>query len=320
MDKITRRVLLFGGLIAVFNKNRIAGAIGRAVGACEAPEVDEQTLNKYPSSQARFPDAAYRDTYGDRQYTLIGDSNHTDRRIYKYFFSDRNINLMAQSGIKNLCLERDQAKQPLIDQLQDGKISPDEFAAEYFPKGVDLEARPRLAQRRKLFTQALVKMGNLGIKVHLVDEYIRKQDIVDEVEQMHEDTCNSDLPISDGIYATYAVSNLWDIITGRKDVVDANRSRRDDRDRTALIQEKCGNEPSVVIFGKDHFARHGSSIKSLLGAENVRHIEVVGSKAYYDNSSTSKPDYVHFVANQEMHEHVETAPLYAPAPEPKPTR
>jgi len=291
MSKLTRRALLFGSLGAAAGvitlKDEIAMAIGRVAGACDTPEVDAQTAQKYPSSQARFPDTAYNEIYGDRQYTLIGDSNHTDKRIYNHFFSDRNIGLMAQAGIKNVCLERDQAKQPLIDQLQSGEITPEEFAAEYFPKDVDLEANPRLAQRRELFTQALVKMADLRIKVHLVDTL--NQDLedageqgfnaYDEMTQMYEDMCDSDLPMTEGATITYALSNLWDLLNSRGSARDLSLERRDDRVRAEIIKERCGDELSVVMFGSDHFSRSHIGIKAL-----------------------------------------ETAPRQAPAPERKPTR
>lgn len=58
---------------------------------------------------------------------LIGDSDHTNRGVRSLLTSEALIKSLAESGVHHLAIEVPEQYQPLIENYQQGKISPDQF-------------------------------------------------------------------------------------------------------------------------------------------------------------------------------------------------
>ncbi len=305
---INRRTLLLGGagaLATLWNADKIAIGIGGNIGLCNQP--DSKLPNIPPSSQTQ---TSYAEIYGQTQFTLVGDSNHSDLRIQDYFFSDENIEMMAKAGIKNVCLERGFEGQPLFDALQNGEITPEDFVIEkYKTSSEEIESTLWLQSRLKS-AYGIRKMAEKGIKVHCSD--VRYSTIDPDPKALafqegaydfHEDMCKTPNGITDKIVVAYILTNPINFIRSFNTSTDLNEARDNDNKAIAtLIRNQCGDEPSVVFFGQGHFGNSASSISNALGEDLITEIVLFGSKAYDNHRLRHQADFVHYVEEGQIFE------------------
>ncbi len=304
---ITRRALLFsaagaGTLATIWNGDKIAVSLGDELGLCDPPN---DPFGNNPPSQSAI---SYDEIYARRQFTLIGDSNHSDLRIQDYFFSDQNIDHMVNAGIKNVCLERNFRGQPLFDALQKGEITPEEFVIEKYSTSPEEINSALWLQSRLRSAYGIREMGKRGIKVYCSDVRFstiqpsqRTLDFQNGSYDFHEDMCDTPRGITPTVIATYVATNPIDFLRSFSESKTVNSGRDDDNDPIAqLIKQQCGDEPSVVFFGQGHFGRSVHSISNNLGRENVTEVILFGGQAYYTHDMWHHGDYFHFVEEEQI--------------------
>lgn len=309
---ITRRGLIFGGLAAggatLWNADKIAVAFGKEAGLCDqSPSNLLRSL--LPDNKAHDAGSLYPEIYASAQFTLVGDTNHTDLRIQDYFYSDENITHMLQAGVKNVCIEYNISNQPLFDDLQSGKITPEDFVIEKYRTTTEEIAKSLMLQSRLRTAQGIHKMAQSGIKVHCSDMRYVGHDVDERALRFqegaydfHEDMCDNPNGITMKGTIAYVVTNPIQFLFNRNGAKDLNLARVRDNEQIAnLIKEQCGNERSVIFFGHEHFNRSVRSIASRIGIENATRISIYGDRTYVDPPKLYSADIAHFVEEAQLY-------------------
>lgn len=294
---LNRRHFLIGGLGTVALSGchtSIAQTSDNDDGMCELPQ--SALLEELPNSfKNPLPRAqTLTNIYQNKQYTLFGDTNHGQHLYDEFFWSRENIDCMVAAGVKYICVEQPPHNQDLYDRLANGEKDPEEYAS-YNSRSVGYYTT-RDESYALYMAQALgVRYAYLkGIKVWTVNSTTpeiqeeRNRGITSEyrhgLTSYRAEVCGDGFTTTPALRRAYNQQNpelyrdyrrSWGIIA---------RGRNDDRGRTELIKQLCGDERTVIHFGNAHFDDVPTSIKTLLGPDNTTHIEFVDSPYHYKGS------------------------------------
>lgn len=299
----TRRALLLG-VAAVFGAYAASPAIlrrvGDDIGLCTPPNQGNVNDGLYANTPYQNADAAFSPLYSatDKQFTLVGESDHTDARIPSFFYSEANIQNMVVSGVKHVCIEWNAAEQSALDDVQNGTVTPEEFADTWRTNW-----GTRDFQREQMLTlaQGVRELAARGIKVHAIDVYGEHTASNSAAEQFHtsssvfhQEMCSTDSPVTTGSQIAYALTHPIDFLRMQRDGDEVLSERRNDRERVDLIRRKCGNEKSVIFMGSAHFSGTARSIRNHL-VDECNHAELFGSLTSYQARRYTDPDFFFFV-------------------------
>lgn len=273
------------------------------------PEKLEQLRGKPSLSAEKF----YPIAYGFRPYTLKGDTDHSDFRFRKFTFGPDNRQTVAESPIRHVFVEQNTIYQDDLDKALSKQIPYNQYVKNtYLTKWLSPSAE---AKTRRLIFNSFLAWHSSGIDIHKADlkhkltpevlEYRRDKDRrIKLVRKLKSQACGPFAPITINNWIAYYIANPLDFFTVllSKRVYDP---RRNDYDRTKLMQSKASNSPSLIIFGAGHFSKRVLSIKSLLGPQNTLHIDSYGDElnaSYNLEILETTPDFVHVIAEGKVYQ------------------
>ena len=266
----------------------MGGAPDRALaedgaGFCTAPARPPAARLDLAALPSRTADEFFKGNLGGRQYLLFGDTDHSDRRIHDYFYSQEHIDALAAQGVRHLFTERaPQDSQQGIDDLVAGTITPEEFAAKYV--GGKLWDREGAEETRVRIAQGMVYAAGKGMKIHAANIFTKGIAAKEEREGIYQffrdmsadfsKACPNAEHMTGEFQRQYWEKNfpLLKITEARFGQIMAERDN--DAGRVDLIKSIAGNERSAIMFGAAHFFDTPRSIKTLLGAGNSIHINL----------------------------------------------
>lgn len=119
-----------------------------------------------------------REVSSQHQFTVIGDSDHSDARLPRALAQSENIKALVDSGVRHLFLERPQHMDSLLRRYESGEFTDDHFRIllnSMTPSAqVGLGAQsfsPQQAQEVALaMADLIIAAKENGIKVHFVDD------------------------------------------------------------------------------------------------------------------------------------------------------
>lgn len=298
----TRRVLLLGAA-AIFGTYAASPAIlrrvGEDIGLCTPPNQGNVDDGVYANTPYQDANTAFSPLYSatDKQFTLVGESDHTDARIPNFFYSKANIQNMVTSGVKHVCIEWNAAEQSALDDVQNGTVTPEEFADTWRTNW-----GTRDFQREQMFTLAkgVKELSARGIKVHAIDVYGEHTSNTTATEQFHtsssifhQEMCGADSPLTTRSQVAYAFMHPISFIRSLSDANEVQSERANDRERVNLIRQKCGDEKAVIFMGSRHFSGTARSIRNHL-VDECNHAELFGSLTSYTQRPYTDPDFFFF--------------------------
>lgn len=292
------------------NRRKALGALGAlfAVSACPdlafaakaakkknicVPDPDAEKLATFLNQPNYDADMLLPSIYRASQYTCVGDTNHSDVAILLAFYSERNIRRMHLAGKKHVCIEDDSVDQKLCTALLD-KTTGDaasrraKFVAEMNDGYVWLSKKEG-TQLAGAIADAIILMETLGMTLHCVDTY--ETDSTPDEEAAFAKTTESLAdyyrrlcPNHPGI--THEAIDQYDADHKRprdkklEALAEADDQKRDDDSlRVRRIQDACGDEPAVIVFGAGHFDNATpQGMRAGLGADKCTYI------AFYPNA------------------------------------
>jgi hypothetical protein len=314
MSKLTRRALLVTGGLATLG---FAPTVARTVvtfkgddwGLCNENE-DNQNAARYLDAQQDYSvPAGYRQIYGQRQYTLVGETDHTDKRIDDFFYGEGNIAAMVEGGIKHLCLEKDRSLQPVIDSLANGTVLPEDYASTQMPDPLVTDFDHYLFNQHRKFAAAIHTMAGLGIQIHCIDTVQQEKTFIspeadrfyDAPREFHRDMCQSPEGMTANAQTVFALLHAFKLWAHHDEMALINAQRADDRQRLETTQALCGNDPAIIFMGNSHFEKRPNSFKGLLGPDAL-HIGIYGDSRYYELPKYNMaPDFVHLVEQETVY-------------------
>lgn len=250
--------------------------------------------------------------YTAKPFTLVGDTNHTDPRLLFFFMSGRNIDVMANSGVKNVFLEGSQSKDSLLrdrEYLSNIPSPPDEY---------DYEGRPQEIIKILKNNAYLAFCGEChrrGIEVHFCDDADVKLDpklisateaFYAEFKKGHSQKYGADKGITKEFMMAYGKSNMfWHPFKWQKyinAVNEVSRLRQDDTDVVESIKVNASQAGNVIFWGAGHFDDGAQSMATLLGADNYAHVNLMGApEAFIDCKPKSNADFTFFTETGAVH-------------------
>lgn len=318
MSKLTRRALLVtGGLATLGFAPTAARTLGTELlirkgkdwGLCNEEE-DNQNAVRYLNAQQDYnvPDG-YRQIYGQRQYTLVGETDHTDKRIDDFFYGAENIAALTENGIKHLCLEKDRSLQPVIDKLANGTMLPEDYATTQMPEPIVTDFDQYLFDQHKKFAAAVHSMASLGIQVHCIDTVQQEKTVIspeadrfyDAPREFHRDMCQSPEGMTEQAQTLFGLLHAFKLWAHRDEMALIHSQRANDRQRLQIAQDLCGNDPAIIFMGNSHFEKRPDSFRGLLGSDAL-HISIYGDNRYYELPKYNMaPDFVHLVEQETVY-------------------
>lgn len=250
----------------------------------------------------------------DRQFILIGDTNHNDPAVQRGIYSQEILQDLANCGISKIFMEIDASGQILIDALKAGVFTPVELARQAYGEDDDPTVYSERDAKRDIILAKdnfILEAHQRGINVIAIDDQkeahrlkqeslqARSQAIetwsanmTDEMQRAFRQVflTNSapkdikdtviqalyDLEENDpDIYA--AGAKLYEDYIGKEKAVIALRNNDENLHR-AITAQVQPDETVAIIFGNDHF-KGENSLKWLLGSDFTRHI-VIGDIGY----------------------------------------
>lgn len=207
------------------------------------------------------------------QFVLIGDSDHRHTgRLYREIGSDGFLDAAQARGVENICVEWNRDLQSLADDLANGRISREQFIS-----GMEARAMGTYSQPFGELADLITAADERGIRVVFIDnntdpfvgalntpnaegvyqfradgevfiqEYIAEHGLPPDVSQMTVDQING----MQRAFVEWALENqdkYPEILT----------SRLQDQNVTDYMQGVVGDQRTVVIYGRNHFASpHG---------------------------------------------------------------
>lgn len=279
-------------------------------------DVEAGLYNDLAALPSQSPENFYANAYGYRQYTLIGETNHSDTAINNFVHSEQNIRSMSQAGIENIFLERGATRAFFIGQLYSEEITPHEFAVgwgfnRWLSDSDALQANLRLADSLLIYREQ-------GIQPYAVDDSNSTSSREDRSASYKEDrklveyfhTSCPDTPVLHGrVSNAFSFSQLFGYEEMPSDeefegIMNRSNERDDDSNRIEAIQSISQNAKSVIFYGAAHFDNAPQSMHSLLGSSSLL-ISVYSSRELYADTwdyyqdaligRTTRPDFVHII-------------------------
>lgn len=274
--------------------------VGDNIGLCTPNNEENVKAGRYDNINTPPAEDAFSQLYRDeqKQFTLVGESNHTDGAISEFFYSDENIGYMAASGVKHVCIEWDISNQRDLDELQNETISPEEFTKRWKTNwGTENFQKKKLLS----FAKGVQKLGKLGIKVHGIDTADQDTQNAPATERLytglskfHQRMCGEELPLTSRSQAAYFVTNLGKLFNAFGDRNRAQNERANDTGRVSTIREKCGQEKAVIFMGSGHFSGTARSIKNFF-RDQSNHVELFGSLSFFEKTHYTPPSFFFFI-------------------------
>ncbi|NQZ14493.1 MAG: hypothetical protein HRT94_06705 [Alphaproteobacteria bacterium] len=217
---------------------------------------------------------------------------------------------MQQAGVRNVCLEHPIRRQPVFDNLANGTMPPNEFAA-YMVNELPLLTSIDIEHKLIPLAEGIKTMADAGIAVHAIDS----NDEVDnfppvqvqirrELEQLHRNACEvTHGEISEGLSSLYTLLNP--IKLGRALIIrqeDIRDLRGNDEEQSARVMHASEGEKTVVLIGSLHLEERRTSMKNILGAENASHVELFHDRNVFKMDRRSNPDFLFFVDQQQLYD------------------
>ncbi len=309
--KIKKRTLLKFGLAggAYCLAPRVFERTGQSMGFCSEgasnfPISDEDLSRRIPQSlKTPLPaNRTLRNIYANKQFTLFGDTDHTNTSFDRFFWSRENIDLMAEAGVKHLCLETHRDGQQMLDDITDGKVDFNWYVDAFIEHSNLWYTREQAQELLNNYFLGLQYAKQKGLKVHATDYADEGFELSEfSVENMRLQgryktrMCGADAGFTDMVSLTYFITHLHRVIPAAFVSNELMASRDDDTERAQLIQEKVGDEKAVIHYGNGHFDNVETSIKTLLGPENTTHIQFHKTALEYDGDLG--PDYDDIIRN-----------------------
>src|SRR5688572_14821634 len=101
---------------------------------CRKPAVSHLRLLRLKLRKSFNEASQSAEIFSRAQFIFFGDTNHTDMRIHRFFYSPKNIKRMADAGIKHVFPEVNPIFQDLVDEVSSRRITPEVFAARFLEK------------------------------------------------------------------------------------------------------------------------------------------------------------------------------------------
>ncbi len=219
-------------------------------------------------------DEFYKNDFGDRQFFLFGDTDHSDYRVHDYFYSDEHLDRLAALGVKHIFIERMPSKsQQGIDDLVSGKITPEKFAKDY--AGGKLWDRDGAEGARARMAKGVVYAASLGMKIHASD--VKTKGIATKEErnelygfygamsQEFNKLCPGATNITGKFQQYYAEKRSDYLEKWGARFNEIMQERYSDKNRLDYIKSIAKNERSALLYGDAHFMGP-NSFRGLLGA------------------------------------------------------
>ena len=157
-----------------------------------AIDADPFILNALHQNESRNTSQAYKDILSTQQYTILGDSNHTDPRIREYFFGSENTQTMIDSGVKHVFIEYPEKLQPLVTAFTEKKLSEKEFVDQLSEKVKPLWwTKDETVAFHSLMANTIKTLDENGIRMHFVDAALENSVLTKEDFEVITDMASS---------------------------------------------------------------------------------------------------------------------------------
>lgn len=270
----------------------------------------------------------YQRLMGQRQFTIFGDTNHSDKRIHDFFFSAENAQNILQSGIKHVFLERPYQMQGVFDQLGRGEISEEDFMTATMnmhnldEKPVITDAMCRTISNTARFCRTMMQNN---IPVHCIDDrdHLDQDDLSNILGSMiklqkHVISKGDPTAIIHGrIVMSFVLEKVLPESSSQNDrAADAKQAeqflkeRVDDTKLAEDIKRVAGDEKSVILYGTGHGSGQ-NDLDDLLGKDNVIRVHIHAQQELYadrimslnrDEPEYDPPNYVHLLDTERVYE------------------
>lgn len=294
---------IFGGIYCL--APRVLESQGRNLGLCRTSGASRFLARPASFTRALPTHQTLKRIYENKQFTLFGDTDHSNVSYDQFFWSREHINTLVNAGVKHLCLET--TNQSRINKITSGEMSAEEYGR-FFANNLAMWHTPEEAYIHGIQVALGMQYAFAkGLKLHAVDyispeemEARRRGNFAENnrlLSRFKTRMCGADSTLTDGVYTSYTFTHLHRIIPASLDSVTILASRDDDTQRTENIKNSVGNERTVIMFGNGHFDNIDTSIKSLIGEENVTHIQFNANLRDYDEALG--PEYAEYQTGRE---------------------
>lgn len=210
------------------------------------------------------------------QHVIVGDSEHTDSRIPKTLGDPAALEALANSGVKHMFLELPSGRQPLLDMLTDGTITPTGFAKTMADDPLSMRDERGWQAIGELAQQAAQKHG---MKVYAADE--RADRLQEFITKAREGLGTTQLDFEN----VAAYMKRVEPYTQPDGTVEGPLTN--DRPLADFISRHAGNEKTVTLFGESHGGRK-YDLDEMLG--DAKRCQLFASQA---SLAESQKEYQH---------------------------
>lgn len=260
-------------------------------GAC-VPEADPRILASLSagaaSAEAQFFPAFYKST----TLAMSVDSNHSEKRVPLFFWSDRHVDYMIEGGIRHVFLELPDSDQSFIDTLAGMPANMRDalmpmFSAMFTYSNAFLSPADNHEVTR-LRALAIRRLIDAGVKVHCIDTHSQidgdaMKTYFDYMRQMVTrflQDCGKKTLTSEAVMEFRAFVAKDPAYQAAKEIVMQNRE--DDGERYNRVMALSNGEPSVIHFGYGHFGSE-RSFQHYAARDGIPHarVDIYGEINYY---------------------------------------
>lgn len=314
IDKINDFRLLAA---AILDKNPGKVIVSRAI-------LRDLRLKESFAAAARYPEDMAR-----AQFIYYGDTSHADHRLHEFFYSDINLDRLAEAGFKHIFPELQPVHQAKVNAAAEGRLHPEEFAELRFQD--ELKSASAGKKARLLLEDPddkairLLKAGRAcsgfrraherGMKIHCLDD--RKNLNAMDVEgllgmrAMTEkyvyQTYGGETPIHGKLVQQAMIKNRKEAAyhssgTDGSKIEALLRARAaDDFALAQSMMAAAGEEKGAILFGAGH-AKGKDGLFDTLGQDRTLRVDLYSSRDFCADVMFAKnygggiqPHYLHIL-------------------------
>lgn len=276
--------------------------------------------------------AVYPDIFAKSDFVFFGDTNHTDISLHKFFYSERNIDAMADAGIKHIFPEIEPRYQPLIDRAMSGTLNERDFAFSFICEANDNDTKkieecllmpstPELIERLKVTGRGARLMGERGMEVHCLDDRsnLSKEDMraigrfITDIKNFTVENAGFPAIMHGRILVKYLMENVQN---KEGDALNSSAHERlmslrmqDDKALAGRMLAKAGDEKAAILFGAGHAQDKKNSLFAVIGeSRKATRVDLHSRADYYadrispmKNKKARQPDYVHVLDENRLY-------------------
>ncbi len=255
-------------------------------------------LKKSFDSAVRYPEELNR-----AQFLFYGDTNHTDNRLQEFFYSEENMDRMAQAGVKHIFPEIEPKLQESVTAMAEGRMD----AKDLLTKTLEAE-RTKAIQKGDRETLSLLKNKTFinarlrrfetlctgfrrahdrGMAIHCLDERenLDAADVeahfryTNKIRLWVEKKYKAPKPIHGKLLLKFALDHkeMSEQMIALKTESLIKTREDDDKQLARRMMKAAGHEKGATLFGAGH-ARSLGGLFDTLGQDRTLRVDLYSSR------------------------------------------